>query len=156
MVILCAASCITSAPQPVFSTNVVMIAVPMPPAPPGLPAIQPQLIPHIVVTETIAGHPVPLVTGHTNAARTNIVLSFTSPGYRRLAYQNSPGQFELVVDTGQWLQSCTNPGAAHPNWTNHAFIPASGSNVTVSVEINPKIPIKAFRISPDVWVPTNQ
>ena len=93
MVILCAASCITSAPQPVFSTNVVMIAVPMPPAPPGLPAIQPQLIPHIVVTETIAGHPVPLVTGNTNAARTNIVLSFTSPGYRRLAYQNSPGQF---------------------------------------------------------------
>ena len=86
------------------------------------------------------------VVGTTNPpikARTNIVVSFTSPVADIAPIPTNHG-YQFVMVTGNWIQSATN--LIGP-WTNHFFVPASGSNVTISFPIDRTVPAKFFRLS---------
>ena len=105
----------------------------------------------IVVTNRVVGTggmPMVVSTNH-GTPRTNITLTLTSAIAQTLSFSNGPVAAQ-VVDTGFWVQASTNL-TNEGSWTNLLWIPATASNETVNVAINPRLN-KYFRFSPDVWI----
>ena len=90
--------------------------------------------------------PAVIVSNPPPSVRSNIIVSFDSPP------MNVPGEITnkgsvYVLLVGNWIQSATNLNGP---WTNHFFVPASGTNVSVSFPIDRSKPAKFFRLSSNV------
>lgn len=101
------------------------------------------------VTNIIRVSAIPMLVPATNPYSGDIVLSFPSPPHEDFGILPINGTVKLhMILTGNWVLSSTNINGP---WTNHVFIPAQGTNVTVIIPVDKTKPRKYFKISSPIF-----